>query len=263
MRTSPTERLRDEGGAIIVEALVAAVILIGGIAGTILSFDSITRASHTAEREAEAVAIADKELGRVAGMPFAQINDCTAPSGGTGRSDDPQSWVQNGKFFVARNFRPTGSSADGTPPPVDTSASNQLALEPFAVSSATGCVLPEEDGSSAGIQGDSKINHTKLFRFITNVGGQCASNLTASVTGSLTGGAPLVGTLSSSLATTATADLTSLCSAMGLQQAKRITIAVVLNQVSNGAGLKYPVYVSTLVTDPNASLHVSTGTVIG
>jgi hypothetical protein len=50
---------------------------------------------------------------------------------------------------------------------------------------------------------------------------------------------------------------------MASQQAKRVTVAVVLNQVSNGAGLKYPVYVSTLVTNPDASLHAATGTVLG
>jgi hypothetical protein len=50
---------------------------------------------------------------------------------------------------------------------------------------------------------------------------------------------------------------------MGTQQAKRVTIAVVLNKVGNDAGLKYPVYLSTLIPDPNASLHAATSTVLG
>jgi hypothetical protein len=54
-----------------------------------------------------------------------------------------------------------------------------------------------------------------------------------------------------------------LCATIGLQQAKRVTVAVVLNQVGNGAGLKYPVYVSTLIPNPDASLHAATSTVIG
>jgi Tfp pilus assembly protein PilV len=261
-RTSPTERLASESGSLLIEVLVAAAILIGGIAGTVAAFDSTTRASHTAEREAEAVSIAEKELERVVSKPFAQINDCTTPSAGTGRSDDPQSWVQNGQFFVARNFRPTGSSGSATPPPADLSSSNELALESFAVSNTTGCVLPLEDASASGVTNDSKIAHTKLFRFITNVGAQCASNLATSVSGTLTGSAPLLGTLSATLNSTTTTDLSALCGTIGVQQAKRVTIAVVLNQLSNNAGLRYPVYVSTLVADPNASLHVSTGNVL-
>src|SRR5690348_7984186 len=107
-RTSPTERLRSECGSMLIEALVAATILIGGIASTIVAFDSTTRASHTSEREAEAVTIAEKELERIVTKPYAQINDCTAPLTGTGRSDDPQSWVRaDGTLFVPHNFRPT------------------------------------------------------------------------------------------------------------------------------------------------------------
>lgn len=243
-----------------VEALVAAAIILGGGAATIVAFDSTTRASHTAEREAEAVAIAEKELERIVSKPYAQINDCVAPGAGTGRSDDPQSWVQGGQLFVAKNFRPKAGYA--TPPAADLSASNRLAVEPFAVSSTSGCVLPEEDAASAGVQSTSKIAHTKLFRFITSIGAQCDSSLAANVTGSLSSGS-LLDTTQTTLNSTAGADLSSLCSAMAAQQAKRVTIAVVLNQVSNGAGLKYPVYVTTLVTNPNASLHAATGTVIG
>src|SRR5437773_2241542 len=62
LRTTRTDRLRCEAGSMVVEALVAAAILIGGGLSTIAAFDSTTRASHTAEREAEAVAIAEKEL---------------------------------------------------------------------------------------------------------------------------------------------------------------------------------------------------------
>jgi hypothetical protein len=244
----------------IVEALVAAAILLGGGAATIVAFDSTTRASHTSEREAEAVAIAEKELERIVTKPYAQINDCVSPSAGTGRSDDPQSWVQGGSFFVAYNFRPSGGYA--TPPPADVSASNKLALEPLAVSNTTGCVLPVEDASADGVQSGSKINHTKLFRFITYQGQQCASTVSSTVTGSLSS-TSLLGSTQTTLNSTASADLSALCASMASQQAKRITIAVVLNQVDNGAGLKYPVYLSTLVTNPNASLHVATGTVLG
>jgi len=42
-----------------------------------------------------------------------------------------------------------------------------------------------------------------------------------------------------------------------------VTVAVVLNRIGNDAGLKYPVYVSTLIPNPDASLHAATGSVIG
>lgn len=244
----------------IIEALVAAAILLSGGLATIAAFDSITRASHTSEREAEAVAIAEKQLELIVGKPYAQINDCELPAAGTGRSDDPKSWIQGAQLFVARNLRPTGGYA--TPPPVDVSAANRLAIEPFAVNGAAGCVAPVEDASTAGVASDSKISHTKLFRFVTYQGGQCAGTVAATVSGSLASSS-LLGTTQTTLTGTAAADAGAVCTAMGSQQAKRVTIAVVLNKVGNDAGLKYPVYVSTLVPDPNAALHAATATVLG
>jgi hypothetical protein len=258
--TSRTDRLRCEAGSMLIEALVAAAILLGGGMATIAAFDSTTRASHTSEREAEAVSIAEKQLELIVSKPFAQITNCDLPGAGTGRSDDPKSWVQGTQLFVARNFRPTGGYA--SPPPVDVSSANRLAVEPFAVDSGAGCVPSVEDASTAGVASDSKITHTKLFRFITYQSGQCTSNLGATVTGSLASSS-LVGNVQTTLTTTASTDVTSLCGAMDMQQAKRVTVAVVLNQVDNQAGLKYPVYVSTIIPNPDASLHAATGTVLG
>jgi hypothetical protein len=259
-RTTRTELLRSERGSTLVEALVAAAILLGGGAGTIVAFDSTTRASHTAEREAEAVTIAEKELERIVNKPYAQIANCTTPPAGTGRSDDPSSWVQGDQLFVPRDFRPNGGYA--TPPPVDLSVANRAAIEPFIVSSTAACVLPEDDASTTGVQSDSKITHTKLFRFVSGRGEQCASNLATAVSGSLSS-STLVGTLQTTVTSTASTDVSALCATVGVQQAKRVTVAVVLNQVGNDAGLKYPVYVSTLLPNPDASLHAATGTVIG
>jgi hypothetical protein len=243
-----------------IEALIAAAILLGGGGATVLAFTSITKASHTSEREAEAVTIAEKELERIVSKPYAQINNCSTPVAGTGRSDDPASWVQGSSFFVPRNFRPTGGYA--TPPAADLSVSNRVALEPFAVSNTAGCVPPQDDASNAGVSSTSKINHTKLYRFISSRGEQCASNVGSTVTGSLSSSA-LNGALQTTITSTAAADLATVCGVMGTQQAKRVTVAVVLNQVDNRAGLKYPVYVSTLIPNPDAALHAATSTVIG
>ena len=244
----------------LIEALVAAAILLGGGAATIVAFDSTTRASHSAEREAEAVAIAEKELERIVGMPYAQIADCATPTAGTGRSDDPNSWIQGGQLFVARNFRPQGGYA--TPPPANLSVANRVALEPLVVSNSAGCIQPEDDATSAGVQSGSKIAHTKLFRFISGRGEQCASGLAAAVSGSLAS-STLVGTVQTTITSTASTDVSALCATMGAQQAKRVTVAVTLSQLGNDAGLKYPVYVSTLIPNPDAALHAATSTVIG
>jgi hypothetical protein len=259
-RTSRTERLRGEAGSMMVEALVAAAILLGGGAATIAAYDSTTRASHTSEREAEAVAVAEKELERIISKPFAQIVNCAVPPPGTGRSDDPSSWVVGTQLFVARRFRPATGFA--TPPPADLSAANRLASEPLVVSNVPGCAQPEEDASSTGVQSDSKIIHTKLYRFISYAADQCAATIGTTVSGSLASSS-LAGTLQSSITASASTDVGAACTAMAAHAAKRVTIAVVLNQVDNGAGLKYPVYLSTLVPDLNSSLHVSTGNVLG
>jgi hypothetical protein len=236
-----------------VEALVAAAIILGGGVATIAAFDSTTRASHSAEREAEAVSVAEKELERLITKPFAQINDCALPDAGTGRSDDPRSWVQGSQLFVARNFRPRGGYA--TPPAADLAPANRLALEPIAVSNSSGCVLAEEAASSTGVEGDSKIAHTKIFRFISYSAQQCAGNVSATVGGSLASSS-LAGTLQTSMASTTTTNLSALCTAMSGQQFKRVTIAVVVSRLDNGAGLKYPVYVSAVIPDPNTALQI-------
>jgi hypothetical protein len=260
LATSRIDRLRCEAGWTLIEAIVAATIMLGGGLATIAAYDSTTRASHTAEREAEAVAIAEREMERIVSKPYAQINDCVAPGAGTGRADDPKSWVQGTQFFVAANFRPRGAYA--TPPNVDLSAQNRLALESFSVANTTGCVQPQEDASSIGVASDSKITHTKISFFITYQGQQCASNVGATVSNSLASGS-LAAPTQTTLTATAGADVAALCTAMASQQAKRVTVAVVLNQVDNGAGLKYPVYLSTLIPSPDASLHAGTGTVLG
>jgi hypothetical protein len=259
-RTTRTELLRSERGSMLVEALVAAAILLGGGAATIVAFDSTTRASHTAEREAEAVTIAEKELEQIVSQPYTQIANCTTPPAGTGRSDDPSSWVQGDQLFVPRNFRPTGAYA--TPPPADLSTANRAALESFVVSNTAGCIPSVDDAASTGVQSDSKIVHSKLYRFVSARGEQCASNLAANVSGSLAS-TTLVGTVQTTITSTAGTDVGALCGTMGTQQAKRVTVAVVLNRIGNDAGLKYPVYVSTLIPNPDASLHAATGTVIG
>src|SRR3954453_500924 len=114
-RTSRTEGLRGEAGSMMVEALVAAAILIGGGAATIAAYDSTTRAAHTSERGRGPGATAEKELERVTNKPFAQITNCSVPPPGTGRSDDPSSWVVGTQLFVPPNSRPPGGYA--TPPP--------------------------------------------------------------------------------------------------------------------------------------------------
>jgi hypothetical protein len=242
-----------------IEALVAAALILGGGMAVLAAFDSTTRASHTAEREAESVAIAEKGLERIVTKPYAQVNNCTIPAAGTGRSDDPASWVQGNQLFVPRSFRPAGGWS--SPPPADLSAGNRLALEPFAVDSAAGCVEPLVDASTTGVASDSKIAHTKVYRFVSYQAGTCASTLNTTVTGSLSSSS-LAGTLQASLTAEASADLSRVCNTIQTQQAKRITVAVVLSQVGNGAGLKYPVYVSTLILDPDAALHAATGNVL-
>jgi hypothetical protein len=260
LRTTRTSRARDERGSMLVEALVAAAIVVAGGLATLVAFDSITRSSHTAERQAEAVALAEKEIERIVGKPYAQINDCTMPGPGTGKADDPKSFVgADGKLHVPKSWRPAGFA---TPPAVDLADGSRYSyVESFALNAGAGCLQPQEDASTAGVQGASRIAHTKIHRFITYQGAQCAPSLAATVTGALSGSL-LSATFSATLTAVATADVSALCGATLAQEAKRVTVAVTLNRVDNQAGLRYPVYVSTLVPNPDAGLHAATGTVL-
>jgi hypothetical protein len=244
----------------LVEALVAAAIVLAGGLATLIAFDSITRASHTAERQAEAAALAEKEIERIVGKPYSQINDCALPGPGTGRADDPKSFVGgDGRLHVPNSWRPAGYAA---PPAVDLADGTRFAyVESFAVDPGAGCLPAQEDASTAGVQSESRIAHTKIYRFITYQGAQCSPSLAPSLTGALSGSL-LSAPFSATLTATATADVGALCGATLAQEAKRVTVAVTLNQVDNQAGLRYPVYVSTLVPNPDAGLHAATGMVI-
>jgi hypothetical protein len=112
-------RLAAEDGMSLIEAMVAAALLLTGIVGTFTLLDGSRKLVSTSERTEAAIHRGQQQLERARAIPFASLELSTAPAASTG-PDDPRAAV------VA-----------GTPPRYDwdaTSATN--ATEPLDVKAA-------------------------------------------------------------------------------------------------------------------------------
>jgi hypothetical protein len=81
------ERLAGEAGITIVETIVAALILVGGLLSTFVVFDGSRDVTTVSERQETAVHRAERQLELVRSMPFAEVATATAPGAATGPSD--------------------------------------------------------------------------------------------------------------------------------------------------------------------------------
>lgn len=102
---------RSEAGFGLVEALVAAFVLVLGIGAAITVFVSSGHAGATAERHQAAVALAQEELERIRSLPYEEVGLATAsyPSGGLeGDLPDPAGRVQDLHYVPLNATDPDG-----------------------------------------------------------------------------------------------------------------------------------------------------------
>jgi len=286
LRTSPTDIRRDESGFSIVETLVALVILVVGLLATLSTFDSAVFGSHTAERGSEAAAIAERELERMLARPYDELVNCTnggtTPAHGGTDSRDPTYLIQSGATptLLIRNHPRIDS--DTSMVPGVASAGELFVLDS---ESSPACSVSGNDGTGvvsgplpATTDTSDRLFGTKVYRFITWYDEPlCVVSGASTIAGSVNvvaAASGLIGVVLNSVNTLIVELSASVSAAINAnvdgegeaaidllcanhRDAKRITVAVVLPRVGNSAGLRKPVYLSTIVPDPADGIGVN------
>ncbi len=190
MRTSRTECRGEEGFALL-EVLVAAFILVVALVAMLMTFVDAQRLGLSSERLASMTHIAQREIERLEGMPYADIGLNDTPT----TSTDPA----NPDYYVVA----------GTPPSLEWDRTAR-SLEPLDIDTTNGAVTPVQGWSEGSFSGS-------LYDFVTwSADARCGP------------GCPSSGDY------------------------KRITVAVTITAPGT-PGPPVPVYVSSLIADPNAT----------
>lgn len=232
-------RLRSEDGFGIVEMVTAALLVAVGLVGALAAFDGAKKTSYTAQRHEQAIAFAEREIERLKTHPFELLElDPPLPAPNTTPDDpnnprDPLAYVEDtnldgagDELLILADYH---DRAAGPPP-------GNPESEPLIVDGDTA----DDEVSILPVQPDVVIGPTAAE---LPVG---AAETTATVYRFVTGSCELLGLDPSELLPTAPLGLCTEDSG-----AKRITVAVVLDEVGSGAGPRTPFYVSSVITrDP-------------
>lgn len=228
--------LRSEQGFGVVEMATAALLVAIGLVGALAAFDGAKKTSYTAQRHEQAIAYAEREIEALKAQPFEHLELDSLPAPNTAPDDfnnpsDPLAYVVDGDgdtlkddllLLADYNNRAAGpppGSPDSEPLIVDGDLADDvvsiLPVEPDVVIGPTSVELPT---------GAAETRAT-VYRFITN---SCAQ----------------LGKDPDGVLVTAAGE----CRAKA--EAKRITVAVRLDETGSGVGPRTPVYASSVVT-PN------------
>lgn len=151
-RGAPRFDPRDETGIGLVEAMVAALVLIVGIGAAITVFVSSGHAGATAERHQAAVALAQEELERIRSLPYGEIGLASLaypPSDGLGGElPNPADRVQG------PNYVPANASDERLPAErlVASDAGRTFSLAPY---------------ETREMESRSGVETAHIFRFVT------------------------------------------------------------------------------------------------
>lgn len=216
-----------QDGFTLIEALVAMAILVTGLLSTFVALNASSHLTLTTQREQAAMTAAEQQMEQLRAMTYANLALSYAPSHSadgnaatdtSGNPSNPDYWVSSSasNLLIPSNFN---SESSGTLSGVPSSG------EPFVTSSggvSPGPVTVSSDGFTATV-----------YRFITWEKESCID--IATITG---------------LCTLFNASEDALLN----EDAKRITVAVVIG--SGGNGVSKPVWLTTLVGDPQAGLDL-------
>jgi Tfp pilus assembly protein PilV len=214
----------SQAGLTVVEVLVAMVLLVVGLVAALGVFSTALRESFGAQRRVQLVSLAQREMERLQAQPFDLLElDAypTAVADPGQNPGDPRAFVQGNSLRILTSYHDQASV-----PPAGSAASEELVVDPDADPAADGVsVAPTSEGVPIGSPGGEQATAT-VHRFISRRDEDC----TLSVVG---------------------LPLADLCPAE--QGAKRITVAITAPPAGNRAGPNKPVYLSTVVTDPDAA----------
>lgn len=237
-----TDRVTAESGLTIVEAIVAATILLIGLLAGFLALDSASSAGKTAERQAIAAAVAERQIERMLAMSWTELAHCSVPPA-SAEPGDPLQHVLPGtpaRFSVLHDYRRPelgpleGTTADGEvlvvhdPPtePCDDTRKDAVFHGP----------IPFSSGAVSG----------SYYRFVTWRDDTCVADLPDDLENLLDGITNLVTGLLSELQSRIQTGVNAFC--LQPRDAKRLTVAVVLGEAGD-FGPERPTWVSTVQTN--------------
>lgn len=232
-------RLASEAGITIVEAVVAATILLIGLLAGFLALDSATSAGKTAERQAIAAAVGEQQIERLLAMSWTELVHCRTPQ----QSSDPSNpgyYVQPGspaRFKVMRDYRdPSLGTLAGTPTDGEVLAIQNPETTPCDASRNDAVFegpIPFAAGAVTGA----------YYRFVSWRDDTCVASLPDDLENLLDGLTNLVTGLLDELQSRVKTGVNAFC--LQPQDSKRLTVAVVLDEASD-YGPRKPTWVSTI-----------------
>lgn len=237
-------RTRDQDGIGIVEVLVAILLLLIGIGATIGMYAATQRQTHAGMREAQAAALAERELEELSQRPYDEVGlAATNPPVHVATTDrnpsNPDAYVtSSGNLQVVRD--PHDRTASG----------NVLATEDLDLA---GTVPHLTQGVTVG---QAKFD---VYRYVSWRDEQCAPTLPSQLSGlqtilqNLLGG--LFGPVNQVLgAVTGSSSTLNVFCAGSTHDSKRVTVAVVAQPGPGATSAPSPVWMSTVVTDEHCGI---------
>lgn len=208
-----------------VEIVVAAALLLIIILGLLGAFDAVTRLAYGAQRHQQALAYGQREIERLrtldyrtqlglTSLPAASASDGNPPSAPSKNPSDPNFYVSGtGLKIMTRYSDKTSGLQAGISPNPE-----PLVRPGDPKLTSPQVVAGPESFNAEGVKG-------KIYRYVTFNAQHCP-------------GLTLSGIVTPCLSDAAT---------------KRVTLALILDPVGNGAGPAKPIWISTVIADPLAT----------
>jgi type II secretory pathway pseudopilin PulG len=216
---------RRQDGFTIVEVMVAALLVAVGVVAILGSLDAVSKTGVAAQRHQQAVAYGQREIERLRTLDYRTELGLTsfpvASGDGIVAGDPTPNVPKNPNYYVSgtglKIMARYSDKTSGLQPGVSPNP------EPLVGPGESGLTSPQVN---AGPQSFS-INGTsgKIYRYVTWRSEHCPATTTSGITN------PCPGT----------------------KDSKRITIAIVLDAVGNGAGPSKPIWLSSVMSDPDAT----------
>ena len=249
MSTIDERHRGSETGITIVEAVVAATVLLIGLLAGFLALDSASSAGKTAERQAIAAAVGERQIERMLAMSWTELVHCRTPQ----QSADPNNplhHVQPGtptRFKVLQDYRqPSLGALTGTPAEGEVLAIQSPETTPCDASRSDAVFegpVPFQSGTATGV----------YYRFVSWRDDTCVASLPDDLENLLDGLTNLVTGLLEELQNRISTGVNAFC--LQPQDSKRLTVAVVLDEASD-YGPHKPTWVSTIQTNAQDGLII-------